>query len=66
VNDAYATYLAMNKPNQLTKQQVEEIKKANDGSPVAKEEIQIDAEGKFSKALDLRENDVYFVNMIKR
>lgn len=66
VNDAYATYHAMNKPNQLTKQQVEEIKKANDGSPVAKEEIQIDAEGKFSKALDLRENDVWFVNLVKR
>lgn len=66
VSDAYATYLSMNKPAQLTKQQVEEIKKANDGSPVAKEEIQIAADGKFSKALDLRENDVYFVNLVKR
>ncbi len=66
VNDAYATYLSMNKPAQLTKQQVEEIKKANDGSPVVKEEIQIAADGKFSKALDLRENDVYFVNLVKR
>ena len=32
-NDAYSTYLAMGRPTQLTKAQVEQIKKQNDGSP---------------------------------
>ena len=66
VNDAYSTYLAMNKPHQLTKQQVAQIKKQNDGSPVATETIRVEGNGTFTKELDLRENDVYFLNLIKR
>ena len=66
VNDAYSTYLSMNKPHQLTKQQVAQIKKQNDGSPVASETIQVKGDGTFTKELDLRENDVYFLNLIKR
>ncbi|MDD4991270.1 MAG: glycoside hydrolase [Paludibacter sp.] len=65
-NDAYATYLSMNKPNQLTKQQVEQIKKQNDGSPFATEVVKISASGTFSKALAIRENDVYFLKLIKQ
>ena len=64
-NDAYSTYLSMGKPRQLTKQQVEQIKKQNDGSPVLKEIITIKDEVSFSKDLDIRENDVYFLNLIK-
>ena len=66
VNDAYATYLSMNKPNQLTKQQVEQIKKLNDGSPVSTETIHVKANEPFVKKLELRENDVYFLNIIKQ
>jgi len=65
-NDAYSTYLAMNKPKQLTKQQVERIKQLNNGSPLSIEDITIKANGKFVKTLELRENDVYFLNLIKR
>ena len=65
-NDAYSTYLAMNKPHQLTKQQVAQIKKQNNGSPVSSEKIQVKGDGTFKKVLDLRENDVYFLNLIKR
>jgi len=65
-NDPYSTYLALNKPKQLTKQQVEQIKKLNDGSPLLSERINIKAEGAFTKELDLRENDVYFLNIIKQ
>jgi len=36
-NDAYSTYLSLGKPAQLTKQQVEQIKKQNDGSPISSE-----------------------------
>jgi xylan 1,4-beta-xylosidase len=65
VNDAYATYLQMNKPKQLTKQQVDEIKKFDDGSPVSKENLRVDSSGVFSKELDIRENDVFLFNLIK-
>jgi len=65
VNDAYTTYHLMGRPNQLTKQQVETIKKQNDGSPILKETIDIDTSGKFNRKIDLRENDVYLVNLIK-
>ena len=66
VNDSYSTYLAMNKPKQLTRQQVEQIKKQNDGSPVSTEKIIIKANSPFIKELDLRENDVYFLNLVKQ
>ncbi|NII81817.1 MULTISPECIES: GH39 family glycosyl hydrolase [unclassified Pedobacter] len=64
-NDAYSTYLSIGKPSQLSKQQVEQIKRQNDGSPFSKEIITIKNGHAFSKALDLRENDVFFFNMIK-
>lgn len=64
-NDAYSTYLSMGKPQQLTKQQVEQIKKQNDGSPVLKEIITVKDGIPFSKALDIRENDVFFLNLIR-
>jgi xylan 1,4-beta-xylosidase len=66
VNDSYSTYLAMNKPKQLTREQVGQIKKQNDGSPVSTEKIIIRANSPFIKELDLRENDVYFLNLVKQ
>ena len=64
-NDAYSTYLSLGKPKQLTKQQVAQIKKQNDGAPVLKEIISVKDGTPFSKELDLRENDVFFVNLVK-
>jgi len=65
VNDPYTTYLTMNKPNQLTKQQVDDIKKQNDGTPVSKENIKVNSSGVFSKEFVIRENDVFLLNLIK-
>jgi len=64
-NDAYATYLGMGRPAQLSKEQVATIKNTNNGSPVYTENITIKSDGKFIKELDLRENDVYLVNLVK-
>jgi xylan 1,4-beta-xylosidase len=64
-NDAYTTYLSMGKPSQLTKKQVEQIKNQNDGSPVLKEIVLVKEGVPFSKELDIRENDVFFLNVIK-
>jgi xylan 1,4-beta-xylosidase len=66
INDPYSSYLALNKPKQLTKQQVEQIKKLNDGSPVSNEIVKVKADAAFLKELDLRENDVFLLNMIKQ
>ncbi|THU41205.1 glycoside hydrolase [Niastella caeni] len=64
-NDAYTTYLSMGRPAQLSRQQVEQIKKQNDGSPISKEIITVKNGISFSKELELRENDVYFLNLIR-
>lgn len=65
-NDAYTTYLDMGKPHQLSRQQVNEIKKLNDGAPISTEIINIKGNTTFSKILDLNENDVYLLNLVKR
>jgi xylan 1,4-beta-xylosidase len=64
-NDAYTTYYDLGRPNQLTKTQVEMIKRLNDGSPIIKETVKIKDGITFSKELDMRENDVYFLQLIK-
>ena len=64
-NDAYSSYLSLGKPAQLDKLQVEQIKRQNDGSPVSKEIITVKDGIPFLKELDIRENDVFFLNLIK-
>lgn len=64
-NDPYTTYFSMKKPSQLTKQQVEFIKKQDDGSPISKENLKINSSGLFFKEFEIRENDVFFFNIIK-
>ena len=56
----------MGKPHQLSREQVNEIKKINDGSPISTEIINIKENTTFSKILDLNENDVYLMNLVKR
>lgn len=64
-NDAYTTYFDLGRPSQLTKQQVEQIKKLNSGLPVSGEIIKVKTDGVFAKELYLRENDVYFLKLVK-
>ena len=66
VNDAYTGYIDMGRPNQLNKQQVEELKRQNDGSPVFTELVDIDSNGEFTRELDIRENDVFMLNLVKK
>ena len=65
-NDAYTTYLDMGRPKQLSRQQVEEIKKKNNGDAVETETIHIKAGTPFSKEINMRENDVFLLNLTKR
>jgi xylan 1,4-beta-xylosidase len=63
VNDAYTSYYLLDRPSQLSKAQVEYIKKQNDGSPVSTELVTIGADGKFSREIPVRENDVFLVSL---
>lgn len=65
-NDAYSSYVAMGRPNKLTKQQVEQIKTQNNGSPASAEIIQLKKNQAFTKEFTIRENDVYFFKLIKQ
>lgn len=65
-NDVFTDYLAMNKPNQLTKEQVKTLKQKNNGEPFFKEKISIDAKGKFVKNFDVNENDVFLLVISKQ
>jgi len=64
-NDAFSSYLTMKKPAQLSKQQVNEIKQSNSGAPLSKVVVQIGADGVFNKEIQLRENDVYLLQLKK-
>jgi len=64
-NDAYTSYYDLGRPNQLTKQQVEQIKKINSGTPVSSEIVKVKDDGVFSKELNIRENDVFLMNLVK-
>ncbi len=64
-NDAYTSYFDLGRPDRLSKLQVEQVKKLNNGSPVSAEIVKIKAGAVFSKELDIRENDVFFLDLIK-
>ena len=66
VNDVFTNYLGMNKPNQLTKQQVNTLKEKNNGAPIATETVTIDANGMYKKDFNINENDVLLLNFIKQ
>ena len=66
VNDAYADYLALGRPVQLSKEQVDVMKLKNNGNPVFVENIKIQNSQPFSKEIDLRENDVFLIKIIKQ
>jgi xylan 1,4-beta-xylosidase len=64
-NDAYTSYFDLGRPNQLTKLQVEQIKNINNGTPISAEIVKVKQGVPFMKELNIRENDVYFLNLIK-
>ncbi|WP_448702880.1 glycoside hydrolase [Mucilaginibacter sp. AW1-3] len=63
-NDAYSTYFAMGSPLQLSKQQVSQIKQANNDKPELIT-VKVTANGIFEKQLPMRQNDVYLVELKK-
>ena len=64
-NDAYSTYLSLGRPAQLSSRQVSAIKNLNDGAPILKEIVEIKNGIPFSKDWDIRENDVFLLQLVK-
>jgi hypothetical protein len=54
----------MGKPSQITLQQEAELKKQSTGSPLHTETIVI-RNGRFNRSLQLRDNDIVFLKLIK-
>ena len=65
-NDVFTDYLAMNQPKQLTVQQVDTLKKNNNGAPIATATVSVDAKGILTRDFDLHENDVFLLKLVKR
>jgi xylan 1,4-beta-xylosidase len=59
-NDAFTAYAEMGLPRQLTRTQVEALKKLSSGDPVSEGEVAITTRS-FQKTLPLRTNDCYLV-----
>lgn len=64
-NDAYATYMQMGSPAQLSKQQVQVLKEVNSGLPSVNEIIEIKKDVDFSYQLPISENDVVLLKLIR-
>ena len=64
-NDPYSAYVALGRPSQLDRKEVMQIKAQNNGAPLSREFITINRGAVFSKKLDLRENDVYLVKLVR-
>jgi len=64
-NDAYSTYLSLGKPDQLNKKEITQIKDLNNGAPISSQIIVIKEGSPFVKMLELHENDVYLLKLIK-
>ena len=63
-NDPFTAYLEMGKPSQITKAEVNKFKSLSAGLPVSKTTVNI-TNGNFEHSLQLRDNDIVFVKLIK-
>jgi len=64
-NDPYTLYYKLGKPSQLTKEQVEFLKKNSTVTPDVLELVDIDSSGTFSRSFPMRENDVFLLTLKK-
>jgi xylan 1,4-beta-xylosidase len=62
-NDVQTAWREMGSPAQLTRQQVQALRMASAGMPSIDETIGIGPDGRFSRQFELRENDVWFVEL---
>lgn len=62
-NDVQSAWRDLGSPRQLTRAQVETLRRAAAGAPVIDEIIVVGADGTFTRPFAVRENDVWFVEL---
>ncbi len=62
-NDVQSAWRDLGSPSQLTRAQVQTLKKASSGEPVLSEKVDVGADGVFTRRFEMRENDVWFVEL---
>lgn len=63
VNDVQAAWRDLGSPKQLTRDQVATLRKASSGEPILAQEIDVGRDGRVDLRFDLRENDVWLVEL---
>jgi len=63
-NDAYAAYLEMGSPAQLTRAQEKFLREACQGEPESSRPVEIDATGEFHTTLPMKENEVVLLELV--
>lgn len=63
VNDVYTDFLKLGSPLNLTREQVRQLAVNNSGKPIETLNTKIKSNQNFTKEIQLRENDVYFINL---
>ena len=64
-NDSHTGYIDMGRPGQLSKQQLAQLKDQSIGKPFFTGTIDIKPNRVFSKSIEIKENDVCFINLVK-
>lgn len=65
-NDAHTAWIGMGSPKQLSPAQVAQLKAAATGKPSERRELAVGAAGQARLAFDLRENDVFLLQLAKQ
>lgn len=65
-NDAFTGYIDMGRPGRLSRQQVDTLKSQSTGKPVMTKHVMVKSGTVFSSEIDIRENDVIMINLVKK
>jgi len=62
-NDVQAAWRDLGSPSQLTRPQVEALRKASSGEPCLQEIVGVGPDGRFVRGFEMRENDVWLIEL---
>ena len=62
-NDVQSAWRDLGSPSQLTRAQVATLHEASAGKPILDEKVEVGADGRFTRNFELRENDVWLVEL---
>lgn len=64
-NDAYTAYIKMGKPQQLSKAQVEDLKKASTDLPIETQVVKVDKSGNLIFPISMNQNEIILIKIKK-